>query len=307
MKVLITGANGLLGHELVCQLEKEGNYELIVSGRGPSRFTQLQSITEYIDLDITHAEKVFEVFERVQPEVVIHAAAMTQVDDCEENKQQCYNTNVGATRFLIDASKTTKTWFIYISTDFVFDGKSGPYGEDAVPAPVNYYGSTKLAAEHAVMESGLDWSIIRTVLVFGNSQDGSRSNLITWVQKSLTHGRKIKVVADQWRTPTFVEDLAKGIVLLLKKKAKGIYHISGKDMLSPYEMSLQVAQLLQLDVSLIEQVDGNTFTQCGERPKKTGFVIDKAKKQLGFEPISFNEAINRMFKPQSIKQDSQVV
>ena len=300
MKILITGANGLLGQELVKQFVQENSSTVIATGKGRSRLPEaVMSGISYVDLDITFGPKVAEVLAEVSPDCIIHAAAMTQVDDCENDKQQCYNTNVGATRFLIDAAKRCRAKFIYISTDFVFDGLSGPYSEDDTPAPVNYYGSTKLAAENAVKESGLNWNIVRTVLVYGNSTPGSRANLITWVKKSLEEGKNIKVVSDQWRTPTYVEDLAKGIRLVISNNKNGIYHISGKDTLTPYDMAIQTAAMLQLDVKLIEKVDASTFSQCGERPRKTGFKIEKARKELGFEPLSFRESLEKIFEKTS--------
>ena len=296
MKILITGANGLLGQELVKQLTEEGTSAVIATSKGDCRLPEaIAAKVTFIELDITVGERVAEVLERVQPDCILHAAAMTQVDDCENDKQHCYNINVGGTRFLIDGAKRAGSRFIYISTDFVFDGLSGPYSEDDVPAPVNYYGSTKLAAENAVKESGLNWNIIRTVLVYGNSVQGSRSNIVTWVKKSLEEGKNIKVVCDQWRTPTFVEDLAKGTRMVINKKANGIYHLSGKDLLTPYDMAIQTAAVLGLDERLIEKVDANNFNQCGERPKKTGFIIGKAKKELGFEPLSFQESLEKIF------------
>lgn len=296
MKILITGANGLLGQELVKQLLQEGSSTIVATSKGICRLPEAYAAkVTYIDLDITFGQQVAEVLASVKPDCIIHAAAMTQVDDCENDKQHCYNTNVGATRFLIDGAKGADSRFVYISTDFVFDGLSGLYSEDDVPAPVNYYGSTKLAAENAVKESGLKWNIIRTVLVYGKASPGSRSNLVTWVKKSLEEGKNIKVVCDQWRTPTYVEDLAKGIRLVINQKTNGIYHISGKDLLTPYDMAIKTAAALHLDASLIEKVDAGNFSQCGERPKKTGFTIDKARKELGFEPHSFQESLEKIF------------
>ena len=145
-----------------------------------------------------------------------------------------------------------------------------------------------------MVESGLAWAIARTVLVIGNAI-GTRSNIISWVKDKLSKGEKIRVVNDQFRTPTFTEDLAKGIVLIIEKKAKGIYHISGKDLLTPYEIALKTAAHFQLDSSLIEKADVTSFSQPAVRPPRTGFQIDKARKDLGYEPLSFDEGLNKFF------------
>jgi len=216
------------------------------------------------------------------------------VDECESDPIGCWNTNVTATRFLLGAAEQAGSRFVYISTDFVFDGLSGPYIETDVPGPINYYGSTKLAAEKSVMENGLDWCIVRTVLVFGNIMTGNRSNIVSWVQENLASGKKIKVVSDQKRTPTYVEDLAAGILLVVEKNAKGIYHLSGEELLSPYDMALATADLLSLNKDLVEEVDASVFTQRAKRPLRTGFSISKAKQELGFKPLSFREALGKM-------------
>lgn len=294
MKVLVTGANGLLGQELVELLLKE-NYEVIATSKGPSRLRMPAGTNVvYQDFDITDGMASQIVLNKYKPDIIIHAAAMTQVDECELNKIDCYNINVTATRFLIEAAKEIGATFLYVSTDFIFDGLSGPYKEDDEPKPLNYYGSTKLSAETEVMESGLHWSIVRTVLVIGNSQS-TRSNIISWVKDKLNKGEKIKVVDDQFRTPTFTEDLAKGILLVIKKNAKGIFHISGKDLLTPYQIAIQTAEHFRLDQLLIEKADATSFSQPALRPPRTGFYIDKARKELGYEPLSFQEGLKKFF------------
>ena len=294
MKVLVTGANGLLGQELIAAL-LERKHEVIATSKGPSRIkTDAGSSITYRELNITDGLAIQQVLAETRPEVIIHAAAMTQVDDCELDKITCYNINVTATRFLVEAAKEVGARLVYISTDFIFDGEAGPYKEDDEPKPVNYYGSTKLSAEAEIMESGLPWSIVRTVLVIGTAV-GTRSNIISWVRDKLTRGEKIKVVDDQFRTPTFTEDLAKGIVLVVEKKATGIYHISGKDFLTPYQIALKTADHFGLDHSLIEKADVTSFSQPAVRPPRTGFYIDKARKDLGYEPLSFDEALKKFF------------
>jgi dTDP-4-dehydrorhamnose reductase len=295
MKILITGANGLLGQNLVKLLLETTNHTVMATGKGESRLPfEIAPRYNYFSLDITDGVAVNDLLQQQQPTVVVHAAAMTQPDPCELNQVACWNSNVTATRFLISAAQSIGAAFIYVSTDFVFDGTGGPYNETGEPNPVNYYGSSKLAAEKAVMKSGLHWAIVRTVLVYGNILTGNRSNIISWVKENMEHNQPIKVVGDQWRTPTYVEDLAKGILLVAEKNVQGMYHVSGEEGMSPYNMACAVADHLGLDKNLITEVNASTFTQPAKRPLKTGFIIDKAKKELGYAPTSFKTALTKM-------------
>ena len=292
--ILITGANGLLGQHLV-KLLLEKQYSVIATGKGPARIQLNHPNLVYHQLDVTDGPAVNRMLHELKPRLIVHAAGMTQVDVCEGNKIDCWNMNVTATRFLLDAAKEIAARFIYISTDFVFDGLDGPYTEESQPNPVNYYGSSKWGAEKAVEESGLQWTIVRTVLVTGNPISGTRSNIITWVKDKLEKGEKIRVVDDQHRTPTYVEDLAMGILLVIEKNATGIYHISGKDALTPYAMAMETAKLLGLDQSLIERTDSAGLTQLTVRPLRTCFSIEKAERELGYKPHSFKESLHKMF------------
>ncbi len=292
MKILITGANGLLGQHLVHELIR-WNHDITAIGTGKCRIDGAGAF-QYSELDITDGVRLNELVLELKPDLIIHAAAMTQVDTSEENKQACYNINVSATRFLIDAAKVTASRLIYVSTDFIFDGLSGPYKEEDQPSPVNYYGSTKLAAEQAVMESGLDWAIVRTVLVYGNTVEGTRPNILTWVKENLESGKTIRVVSDQLRTPTYVMDLVKGIHKILEGRKSGIYHISGADTMSPYEMAIRTAIYYKLPVEYIEETNSTLFTQPGKRPPRTGFNISKAKKDLDYSPMGFEAALEDM-------------
>jgi dTDP-4-dehydrorhamnose reductase len=295
MKLLITGANGLLGQHLVKMLIESTDYKITATGKGVSRLpVDSSNRYNYVSLDITDGVEVNTFIAQNDPDIIIHTAAITQVDDCEKDPGHCWNTNVTATRFLVGAAEMIDAKFIYISTDFIFDGEAGPYIESDIPSPVNYYGSSKLGAEKSVIEAKLSWCIIRTVLVYGNILVGNRNNMVSWVQNNLSQGKSIQVVSDQLRTPTYVEDLAKGILLVIQKKAIGIYHISGDELMSPYEMALATAEYLHLDKNLIEKVDAAIFKQAGKRPAKTGFVIDKAKNELGFKPLTFKEGLKKM-------------
>lgn len=290
MKVLITGSNGLLGQYLVQRLSALPEYEVIATGRGANRLRR-QDGYKYESVNLADEAAVKGLIERSQPDVIIHAGAMTQADDCERNKDACWMVNVTATRYLLQGAERTGAFFLFLSTDFVFDGLEGPYREDDPVNPVNYYGASKAAAERIVKQSKAAWAIARTVLVYGVADDPRRSNIITWVKSNLEQKKKLKVVNDQWRTPTLVQDLAEGCKLIIDKRAEGIFHLSGKDMLTPYDMAVQVAGYLELETKLLEKVDGSSFKQPAKRPAKTGFVIEKAEKELGYSPHSFEEGL----------------
>jgi dTDP-4-dehydrorhamnose reductase len=289
-KILITGSNGLLGQKLVSLLTQQADIQLIATSRGVNRMDFTDGY-EYQEMDITDAVQVAEVIEKIRPDVIIHTAAMTNVDQCEGEKDLCWEMNVKAVEYLIEACEKHQIFLCHLSTDFVFDGNSGPYSEEDLPSPVSFYGWSKYAAEEIVKRSKCPWSIIRTVLVYGITNDMSRSNIILWVKNSLELHKPIKVVTDQFRTPTLAEDLAMGCYLVVDKKAEGIFHISGKDFLTPYEMAIKTADFFGLDKSLISQVDAKNFTQPAKRPARTGFVLDKAVSILGYNPVSFDEGI----------------
>lgn len=289
MKILVTGSNGLLGQKLVSLLQQHKNIQLVATARG----TLVQTIShgEFFQLDITHETQVKDVISKTKPDAIIHTAAMTQVDQCETEREACMANNVTGVKYLIEACEQNNVRLIHVSTDFIFDGTHGPLDELAKPNPVNFYGESKLAAEQLIQASNLNWCILRTVLVYGTTPDMSRSNIVLWVKKSLEEGKKISVVNDQWRTPTLAEDLAMGCFLAASKKATGIYNISGGDFLSPYDIALKTAEFFKLDASLITATDSTQFKQPARRPLTTGFIIEKAKKELGYEPHSFSEGL----------------
>ena len=289
MKILITGANGLLGQKLTELLDNDPTVDLIATARG--KLTLLLKRGTFLPLDITDPDAVKIVLDRARPEVVINTAAMTQVDQCETDRELCWKNNVTAVRNLVGVCTKNGVRLIHISTDFIFDGSHGPLDESAKPNPLSYYGASKLAAEEIIRKSSLDWAILRTVLVFGITRDMSRSNIVLWVKKSLEEGKPIQVVNDQWRTPTLAEDLALGCLLAAKKNAKGIFNISGLEMMTPYDIAIRTAGFFKLDTSLIKPTDSTKFKQPAVRPLKTGFIIEKARKELGYQPHTFEEGL----------------
>lgn len=290
MKILVTGSNGLLGQKLIQKLAGAADVQVIATARGGNRLPVTEGYS-YVSLDITDQENVNEVFGQYSPDVVIHTAAMTNVDQCETEKEECWKLNVTATEYLLEAAEKAGSFFLHLSTDFIFDGADGPYTEEAGANPVSFYGWSKYAAEKLVIHSKVKWAIARTILVYGIAHDMSRSNIILWVKNSLEGGKTINVVNDQWRTPTLAEDLADGCILIARQQAGGIFNISGKDLLNPYQMAVMTADYFGLDKSLIKETDGSQFKQTAKRPARTGFILDKPMKVLGYNPKSFQEGI----------------
>lgn len=294
MRVLVTGANGFLGHTLTDLLSSKG-YEVIATGVGNCRLPFAdRPLLHYEEMNFTIPERVRFVFEKFRPDAVVHAGAQSKPDYCEMHRNLAYETNVEGTRHLLAASAITGSFFIFLSTDFIFDGERGMYREEDEPAPVNYYGITKLMAEKEVMAYQHEWAIVRTVLVYGKPLPG-RPTLLGIVKDKLAKGEAYSVVNDQVRTPTHVEDLAKGILSIIDKKAPGIFHLSGKDILTPYEMACLAAEQLGLDSSLLRKVTAAVFSEPAKRPQKTGFVIEKAMKELGYQPVTFAEGLRKSF------------
>ncbi|MCW3075890.1 MAG: dTDP-4-dehydrorhamnose reductase [Bacteroidetes bacterium] len=297
MKILITGSNGLLGQKLVYRLRNTSGITCIATARGENRLVKKDGYL-YETLDITNAHNVEIIFKKHMPDVVINTAAMTNVDTCETEREACWAMNVTSVEHQVKVLGNLKKHntnyqphFIHLSTDFIFDGTHGPLDENETPNPLSYYAESKLAAEKIVQASSLDWAIARTVLVYGIVDNMSRSNIVLWVKSNLEQGKKINVVDDQFRTPTLAEDLADGCILIARKKAKGIYNISGKNFYSILELAQTVADYYGLDKSLINPSKSADIKQPAKRPPVTGFIIDKAKKELGYNPHSFVEGI----------------
>ncbi|WP_242923334.1 SDR family oxidoreductase [Pontibacter liquoris] len=290
-RILITGANGLLGQKLAQLLLPQQDVVLLATSRGENKLAQVLPTLPFQSMDVTNPQQIDEVVSAFRPTHIIHTAAMTNVDECESNQAGALLLNRDAVANLVAACEKYNVHLIHVSTDFIFDGENGPYTEEAKARPVNFYGETKLQAEEIVKKARCKWAILRTVLVYGVVHDYGRSNIVLWVRDSLQAGKVIKVVTDQLRTPTLAEDLAMGCWLAAKHDAQGIYNISGSETLTPYDMALQVADHFGLDKALIDKASAATFSQPARRPLRTGFDISKAQNELGYQPHTFREGI----------------
>ena len=291
MRILLTGSNGLLGQKLIAALRNDEEVELIATSRGEDR-TPDRSGYRYEPMDCADKTSVDRVFDAVKPDAVIHTAAMTNVDACELDPVNCHLQNVAAVEHLVNAAERIDAHFIHLSTAFIFDGKKGPYTEEDEPAPLSIYGQSKLDSERVLSNAGLKhWAIARTIIVYGVAKGLSRSNVVLWAKNALEKGQPINVVDDQWRTPTLAEDLADGCIRIAKRKATGIFNVSGKDLMSIFELVQRVGAYFNLDTSIAKRTDSASLDQPAKRPPRTGFILDKSRRELGYEPRSFEEGL----------------
>lgn len=292
-KILLTGSNGLLGQKLVHLITSQyaDQFQLLAVSRGGNRIRN-SSKFNYVSLDIADASAVNELFDDFQPDILINTAAMTNVDACEKDQEQCRLANIEAVKILGKACEKYQSHFIHLSTDFIFDGEAGPYRETDPPNPLSYYGWSKLEGEKIVQELNCLWAIARTIIVYGIVEDMSRSNIVLWAKSALEKGQELKIVNDQFRSPTLAEDLAEGCMLIAEKEAQGVYHLSGKDQMSIVDLVRRVANYFDLDEKLISEISSAELNQAAKRPPRTGFILDKAMHDLGYKPHSFEEGLS---------------
>ncbi len=305
MKILVTGSNGLLGQKIIYGLlgdplclipgdvrEKiRSEVQIIACGKGENRLHRKDGYL-YEQLDITRKSEVENVFTKHKPDVVINTAAMTNVDACEIKREECWAANVTAMKYMVDVLGKWGAHLIHVSTDFVFDGMKGSaYDENDKPNPLHYYALSKLEGEKIVMQSKLKWAILRTIIVYGVVDGNTRSNLVLWVKNNLEKKQKINVINDQFRAPTLSEDLAKACIMAAMKRAEGIFHVSGEKTYNILELANIIADFWHLDKSYVNPVTSEQLNQPAKRPPRTGFVIEKAKKILGYTPRSFEEGL----------------
>jgi dTDP-4-dehydrorhamnose reductase len=290
MKILITGSNGLLGQKLVYALLKRDDVSIIACARGENRIFQKKGY-QYETCDLGDSERVSEIIKKHQPDCLIHTAAMTNVDACELDPIACRRENVEVVGNLIAACKEFNTHFINISTDFVFDGTTGPYREEDTANPLSIYAHSKLDAESLVENSGLPWATLRTMIIYGVTDDKQRSNVVLWTKQSLENGQNINVINDQFRGPTLAEDLADACINAALRKKQGLFHVSGKEVISILEIAERVADFFNLDKKYINPITTASLKQPALRPLKTGFIITKAENELNFHPHSLEEGL----------------
>jgi dTDP-4-dehydrorhamnose reductase len=287
LKLLITGASGLYGSKLA-QLALAKNFEVYSS--------DIQSLSVYgsfVKLDISGKEQVEEAFKSIKPDVVVHAATLTDVDKCELNKELAWKVNVEGTKNVVEAAKNVGSFLIYISTDYVFSGKKGRYKESDVPDPINYYGVTKLKAEE-IVQTQTEYFIARPSVIYGSTPAAGKVNFALWIIETLGKGEHAKIVTDQWNTPTLNTNLAEMTLEVIDRRLTGIYHLCGATRISRYEFAKQIADVFTLEKSLIDPVLSSQFTWPAKRPMDSSLDTSQAQKTLRNKPLKIGEALRRL-------------
>jgi len=294
-KILITGSNGLLGQNLVNELLKKDTYIVYGVSRGENRNKKRGKFT-YFDIDITNKSELQNLINNLQPQFIIHSAAMTNVDTCELNKEACDRINVDTVKYLIESCELNDIHLIHLSTDFIFDGEKGYYKESDQPNPINYYGLSKLRSESIIKDSNIKYAILRTILVFGITNE-LKNNIVLWVKNSVENKQQINVVTDQLRMPTFVDDLVYACLYVVDNGVEGVFNVSSNTLLSIYDMAIEIANAFHLDKSYINPIPTSLLKQPAKRPLKTGFDLSKSFSQLNLPSHSFLENL-QVFKNQ---------
>jgi dTDP-4-dehydrorhamnose reductase len=292
MKIFITGGTGFIGRHLI-ELWKNAAHEITIVARTIDASLFPKNIN-CKSIDITDEKAIKAAIILAEPDVVIHSAAMSKPNDCEIQKELCNLINVKASQYIIDACKTIEARLIFMSTDFVF-GHNGPYTETDTYCPVNYYGESKVLAEKLVLDSGLHFAIVRTVMVYGKKLEGQNNTFLHWVKDNLQQLKVIKVFTDQYRSVTYVNDLCKGIDSIVYKGFHGIVHLCGETIFTPFELAQKVADYFGFDKKLVAAVTKETFPEAAVRPENSVLVIDKARQELDYVATPLHNALPQIF------------
>ena len=287
MKILITGASGLYGSKLSQIIPKDCEVYSAYGKDKPIYGTPVQ-------FDVSNKNQVEHAFKKANPDVVVHAATLTDVDKCETQKALAWKTNVEGTRNTAEAAKACDAFLFYVSTDYVFNGEKGNYTETETPDPINYYGLTKQKAEELVKDVMEEYCIARTSVIYGATPAAGKINFALWLLNNLRQKVTVKIVTDQWNSPTLNTNLAEMTWEIIQRKMTGIYHLSGATRISRYDFAKSVASAFNLDTDLILPSASSVFSWAAKRPKDSSLNVEKAQKALTNQPLPIDQALSQL-------------
>jgi len=284
-RILVTGASGLLGSKIVKLAEHP--FEVIPTHNTHSLFK------DSVKMDITNCAEVLRAAVQTKPDSVVHVAAETNVDQCERNREEAWKINARGTKNVAMACSKIKAKLIYVSTDYVFDGKKGLYVESDEPNPVDYYGWTKLKGEEFVRENCQDYVIARTSVLYG--WHPWKISFALWVIKSLKCREPVSVADDHYNSPTLADNLAEVLLKMAKTNLNGIFHTAGSERISRYEFAVKIAQKFDLDANMIKPVRMSELKMwVARRPRDSSLCINKAQNQLETKFLNVDESLEIM-------------
>jgi dTDP-4-dehydrorhamnose reductase len=293
MKIILTGSNGLLGQKVADLALRNFDIELHCFSKGEDRYASAASNYQYYNVDLGNLSEVEKLLATIKPDAVIHSAAVTNVDFCENNRDICQSINIDSPLSIAKFCAANNCHLTFLSTDFIFDGtKNDLYTEEDAANPLSVYGQSKLDAENGLKKiEGLNCSILRTCLVFGQAKALTRSNIALWAVGALKKGDPLKIVNDQFRTPTLAEDLADAVLAFTLGKIDGTFNVSGPDYVSIINLIEKVAKVFDLSMKNVESLSSVELNQPANRPPKTGFDLSKTKSAINYQPRSLEEAL----------------
>ena len=283
MKFLVTGSAGLVGSQVVKDLTKQNHtvYSCYHDEK-PSHGTSIQ-------LDITDQDKIIQILQEIKPDRIIHLAAMTDVDQCETQQELAILLNAKSTEILAKQAAKQNAFFVYVSTDYVFDGIKGMKKEDDSTNPLGFYGKSKLEGEFTLNKLASSWCIARTSTPFGIHH--KKKSFPLWVQESLEAKKEIPVLVDQLTSPTYVPNLSKMLIEVATRQITGILHLSGATRISRYELAELVADKLSLDKKFLIQTNTDEMNWKAQRPKDSSLDVSLAAEILNEKPQEIEHSL----------------
>jgi len=285
LKLLLTGASGLLGSKLAEIASAKGFEVYAGCNNGQS------TCGTPVFFDVSNKKQASQAFDESKPDVVVHAASLTDVDKCEVDQELAWNVNVEGTKNVAELAARTGAFLVYVSTDYVFNGKKGCYKETDQTDPVNYYGLTKLKAEKVSLQFAPDCCIARTSVLYGTHPPAGKINFALWLINKLKANEKIRIATDQWNSPTLNTSLAEMVLDVVSQRLGGFFHLCGASRVSRYDFATSLCEVFGLDSSLIEPVEASSFNWPAKRPMDSSLDVSKAQSMLHVKPVELASAL----------------
>ena len=295
MKILVTGATGFLGRSLMRQphtTQRIGCGRQASADFGPN----------YLQIDLADATSMRRAVDSVRPDWVVHTAALTAVDRCETEREDARGVNLEIVSRVLEACAAFGAGLVQLSTDYVFDGRNGPYAETDATNPLSYYGQIKLESEALVLNAEVPGIVLRTLWLYGYIPH-TRPNLVTWPLAALQQGQVLNIVDDQWGNPTLVDDLAMAILDLCCQNGRGVFHMGGGTYLTRFELVVELARFFGFREELVQPISTAEAGQQARRPLKSGLKTERLAAALGRSPLGFLEGVERLATLSEFKRD----